>query len=55
MGSDTFTVPNGYSTRSSEAGIVNNRIPEPSTLILGAFGVAGLIAWGWRRQPKRAS
>ena len=25
-------------------------VPEPSSLILAAFGLAGLAAWGWRRR-----
>jgi hypothetical protein len=28
-------------------------VPEPSTLLLAAFGVLGLIACGWRRQRRR--
>ena len=24
-------------------------VPEPSTFVLAAFGLIGLVAWGWRR------
>jgi hypothetical protein len=27
--------------------------PEPSSLMLAAFGIAGLAAWGWRRRVNR--
>ena len=28
-------------------------IPEPSAFVLGAFGVIGLVAYGWRRRRRR--
>jgi hypothetical protein len=28
-------------------------VPEPSTLVLAACGLTGLVAWGWRRRRKR--
>ena len=27
-------------------------VPEPSSLVLAAFGLAGLAAWGWRRRKR---
>ena len=27
-------------------------VPEPSAFVLAAFGLAGLIAWGWRRRKR---
>jgi formylglycine-generating enzyme required for sulfatase activity len=34
----------------SDVGFRLTMIPEPSSLVLAAFGFAGLIAWGWRRK-----
>ena len=28
-------------------------VPEPSSFVLGAFGLIGLAAWGWRRRKPR--
>jgi hypothetical protein len=28
------------------------RVPEPSTLILACFAIAGLTAWGWRQRKR---
>jgi PEP-CTERM motif len=67
LGHDVFTVsitgfvqpsPIGASTTGSigahvEVGSVN-QAPEPSTLILGFFGVAGGV-FGWRRRVRRAT
>ncbi len=27
-------------------------VPEPSTLLLAAFSLVGLAAWGWRRRKR---
>ncbi len=44
---------NGDDVPSVEYNFVGFRVasvPEPSTAVLAAFGLAGLIAWGWRRR-----
>jgi hypothetical protein len=29
-----------------------NVVPEPSTILLAAFGLAGLVAWRWRKRTR---
>jgi len=42
--------PTSHSALSFTGGTVSIPVPEPSTLILAAFGLASLAAWGWRRR-----
>ena len=32
--------------------VIVSSVPEPSSVMLGAFGFLGLIAWGWRRRKR---
>lgn len=48
-------LPPGYTLNSLDGTIVDNHFvgtPEPSTLLLAAFGLAGLAAWGWQRRKR---
>ena len=36
------------------SGVLTVPTPEPSSLVLAAFGLAGLAAWGWRRRTRSA-
>jgi probable HAF family extracellular repeat protein len=41
----------GWGTNASgqtEAFLLSNPVPEPSSLVLAALGFTGLAAWGWR-------
>jgi hypothetical protein len=31
---------------------VGPNVPEPSSIVLAALGLGGLIAWGWRRRNR---
>ena len=33
----------------SETPVAPTPVPEPTTLVLAAFGLLGLLAFGWRR------
>ena len=49
-GQIAFDLPDGYTVNSPSLNIANNVVvPEPSSLVLAAFGLAGLPAWAWRR------
>jgi hypothetical protein len=47
-GADLNTVLSNYNQHSSAAGAPG--APEPSTLLLAAAGLAGLLAYGWRKR-----
>jgi hypothetical protein len=51
--SDSATVGwtlGGFSTELVLDDVIVNPLPEPSSVVLGALGLAGFVAWGWRRR-----
>lgn len=50
----TFTGRLGGGTGGSALDNIVVNVPEPSSLLLAAFGLIGLAAWSWRRMMKQS-